>query len=137
MKLRFIDTNIFIRFITKDDPRKAEKCFTFFKRVSDKKIFLTTTESVLSEVIFILSSKALYNLTRERIRDLLLPIINLSGFKISFKKVFINALEIYAGSRIDFEDCLTVSYMKQKEIKEIYSYDRDFDKFSFIKRLEP
>lgn len=137
MNPKFIDTNIFIRFLTNDDPVKARRCLILFEKVEDKKIILTTTESILSEVVYILSSKSLYKLSPEKIRDLLLPIINLPGLKINFKKTFLNALEIYASSKIDFEDALSAAYMLASDIKEIYSYDRDFDKFSSLKRKEP
>lgn len=137
MKPKFVDTNIFIRFLTADDKIKAQKCFELFQRAEKKQVILTTTESVLSEVVYILSSKSLYHLSPKRIRDLLLPIVNLSGLKIPFKKVFIGALEIYAKEKIDFEDALSLAYMKQEQIKEIYSYDKDFNKFSFVKRREP
>ena len=58
MKPRFVDTNIFIRFITKDDPVKAQKCYLLFQEAKNNKILLTTTKSILAEVVYILSSKA-------------------------------------------------------------------------------
>lgn len=137
MRPRFINTNIFIRFLTCDDKVKAKKCLELFKKAERKEIILTTTESILSEVVYILSSKSLYNLSSKRIRDLLMPIINLAGLKITFKKIFLEALRIYTEQRIDFEDALTVAYMKMKKINKIYSYDKDFNRFSFIKREEP
>ncbi len=30
--MRFVDTNIFIRYLTNDDPRKAQACFDLFQR---------------------------------------------------------------------------------------------------------
>jgi predicted nucleic acid-binding protein len=137
MTSKFIDTNIFIRFLTKDEPKKAEKCFQLFKKTKTKQIALTTTESVLSEVVYILSSKKLYNLSHSKIQNLLIPIINIQGFKIKFKKTFLQALDIYSKNKIDFEDALTVAHMQLNKIKEIYSYDKDFNKFSKIKRIEP
>lgn len=137
MKPKFVDTNIFIRFLTADDKTKAKKCLELFQKVERRQVILTTTESVLSEVVYILSSKSLYHLLPEGIRDLLLPIVNLSGLKIPFKKLLVGALEIYAKEKIDFEDALSLAHMKERQIKEIYSYDKDFDKFSFVKRMEP
>lgn len=137
MNPKFVDTNIFVRFLTGDDTTKAQKCFELFQKSDKKKIILTTTESVLSEVVYILSSKSLYNLPADKIRELLFPVVNIKGLKISFRKIFLRALDFYAEKRIDFEDALSIAYMIENEIKEIYSYDKDFDKFSFINRLEP
>jgi predicted nucleic acid-binding protein len=137
MKPKFVDTNIFIRFLTNDDKVKAKKCFDLFQKAKDKEVILTTTESILSEVVYILSSKRLYKLSSKEIYDLFFPIINLAGLKIGFKKIILEALEIYAREKVDFEDALSAAFMKREKIKEIYSYDRDFDRFSFIKRKEP
>lgn len=137
MKPKFVDTNIFIRFITADNPTKAKHYYVLFKRCQKGEIYLTTTQTILSEVVYILSSKTLYKLPQKRIRDLLLPIVNLRGLKLHDKKVFINALNLYATLKIDFEDVLNAAYMLDKEITEIYSYDKDFDRFESIKRVEP
>jgi len=137
MKLKFVDANVFIRLITKDDEKKAEKCYLLLKKAEDKKILLTTSESVLSEVVYILISKKLYGLSAKKTRDLLNPIINNRGLKIDFRKEFLRALDIFSDFNVDFEDALTVAYMKNRGIKKIYSYDRDFDKFDFVKRLKP
>jgi predicted nucleic acid-binding protein len=48
--MHFVDTNIFIRYFTRDDPDKAKACFELFKRASTNEIILTTTEAVISEV---------------------------------------------------------------------------------------
>ncbi len=137
MPAKFVDTNIFIRLLTADDKQKAEKCLNLFKKADKKEIILTTSESVLSEVVYILSSKKLYNLKRKKIYDLLLPIINIPGLKIDFKNTFLQALKIYSEENIDFEVALSAAWIKNNKIKQIYSYDKDFDRFKFLKRLEP
>lgn len=137
MKSKFVDTNIFIRFLTDDDKIKAKSCFDLFQKANKKEILLTTSESVLAEVVYILSSKQLYNLEAEYICQILSPIIEIKGLKFASKKFFKKALRIYAEFNIDFEDALSVSHMYYTGIKEIYSFDKDFDKFDEIKRLEP
>jgi len=98
---------------------------------------LITCEAVIAEVIYVLSSPSLYNLPRDKTSSLLLPIINLKGIKLPQKRLYIKALDIYSSKNIDFEDALIVAYMERRKIKEIYSYDRDFDKVEELKRLEP
>ncbi len=55
----FIDTNIFIRFLTKDDPVKAAACYRLFEQAQRQEIELVTSEAVIAEVVFVLSSKRL------------------------------------------------------------------------------
>ncbi len=55
----FVDTNIFLRYLTRDDPDKAQACFELFKRAEANQITLTATETVIAEVVYVLSSKCI------------------------------------------------------------------------------
>jgi predicted nucleic-acid-binding protein len=133
----FLDTNVILRYLTRDDPVKAERCFELFQRVKRKEVKLTTSEAVLAEVVYVLSSRSVYNQTREQVRNLLLPIISLSGLLVPHRRLFLRALEVYAVTNMDFEDCLSLSHMERLKIKTILSYDRDFDRVNTIQRREP
>lgn len=137
--MQFVDTNIFIRYLTQDDPQKAETCFRLFERAKRNEVELTTSESVIAEVVFILSSKRLYNLSRQDIRIRLYPIFSLSGLKVPFRKQILRALDLYLLNNIDFEDALSIAIMERQAISEIYSYDEDFDRIqgSAIQRILP
>lgn len=133
----FVDTNIFLRYLTNDDPVKAKACFELFSKADRNEIALTTSETVIAEIVYILSSKRLYGLSNEDVRMRLLPLLTLTGLKLSDRNIYLRALEIYAMHNIDFEDALAVAHMEGQGIEEIYSYDRDFDKVVNIRRLEP
>jgi predicted nucleic acid-binding protein len=135
--MQFIDANVFIRHLTCDDPKKAQACLELFQKAQQKEITLTTTEAVIAEVIYVLSSKRLYNLPREEIRRLLYPLLSLPGLKLTNRKMYLRALDLYATYPIDFEDALIVAQMERQKISEVYSYDRDFDQVAGITRLEP
>ena len=137
--MRFLDTNIIIRFLTRDDPVKAAACYLLFQRVAAGAERLFTTKTIIAEVTYVLSSSRLsYQLTLQEIRDRLMPIIILDGLRMPQKEACVSALEIYASfPQLDFEDALAVAYMKQRGIDEIVSYDADFDQVDGIERLEP
>ena len=135
----FVDTNIFIRYMANDDKKKAQACFELFQRVKRNEEEVTTSESVLAEVAFVLSSKKLaYQLTHEQIRQRLVPLLTLRGFKLPHKKIYLEALEIYASNNnLDIEDALSIAHMKDQGYNQIYSYDTDFDAYPEITRIEP
>ncbi len=66
--MQFVDTNVFIRYLTKDDPDKAQACFELFRQAQANEVVLTTTEAVITEVVYVLSSKKTYGLARTDIR---------------------------------------------------------------------
>src|SRR5260370_40379231 len=135
----FVDTNIFIRYMTNDDKKKAQACFELFQRGKRNEEEVTTSESVLAEVAFVLSSKRLaYQLTHEQIRQRLVPLLTLRGFRLPHKKSYLEALEIYAANNnLDVEGPLSIAHMKDQGQDRIYSYDTDFDAYLEITRIEP
>ena len=133
----FVDTNIFVRHLTQDHPEKALACFKLFQKAQRGEISLFTTEAVVTEVVYILSSKQLYNLPRDEIRRLLFPLLSLSGIKLAHKKTHLRALDLYAIHSIDYEDALIAAHMERQGITEIFSYDLDFDRIEGVSRLEP
>ena len=135
--MQFIDTNIFIRYLVNDDPIKAQACLELFQLAQRDEVALTTSESVIAEVAFVLSSKRVYNVPRERIRAILYPVLTLRGLKIPHRKTYLRALDIYATSNLDYEDALTIAHMERQKLVELLSYDRGFDKMQNIARREP
>ena len=137
--MRFLDTNVILRYLTRDDEAKAEACYQLFQRVGRGEDELFTCEAIVTEVVYVLSSRrAPYRLNHEEIRARLLPILTLPGLKLPQKRVYINALDLYASSpHLDFEDALAVAHMEQQGITEIVSYDQDFDLVSGLRRIEP
>ena len=135
--MQFVDTNIFIRFLTKDDPKKADACFDLLQRAEKGEINLQTTESVIAETVYILESKRLYNLSRKEIYQKLFPLLKIKSLKIPYKNSLLLALDIYSKKNLDFEDAVLIANSLRVGSKEIYSYDKGIDKVSEVKRLEP
>ncbi|MCL4392991.1 type II toxin-antitoxin system VapC family toxin [Patescibacteria group bacterium] len=137
-EMKFVDTNMFLRYFINDDQVKSKKVRELFIRVKENKKTLFTSESVIGEIIYVLSSKNLpYNVPRKIITELILTIIRLKNMKLDNKATIIRALDIYANNLLDFEDAIAVSVMESKKITKIYSYDNDFEKFKKIERIEP
>lgn len=134
--MQFIDANVFVRYLTSDDPDKAKRCLDLFQRVKQNEITITTSESVIAEVVYVLSSK-IYGLSRGDIVARLRPLLTLPNLKLFSRSLFLRALELYGHHNVDFEDCLTAAHMERQKITEIYSYDKDFDQLPSLKRIEP
>jgi predicted nucleic acid-binding protein len=133
--MRFIDTNIFLRYLTNDDAEKAKKVFLLLKKVEEGKERVATSPLVIFELIFTLDK--FYKVSRKDIGEMTTAIINLEGLVVEFKDTFIFALKLFAEKNISFADAFNVSIMKSKGITKIYSYDTDFDKIDKIERTEP
>lgn len=136
--MRFLDTNIVLRYLTRDDEEEAVACYGRFQRVKEGTEELATSEAVITEVVYVLSSPALYHLSRADIRARLVPILSLRGLKLVRRRLYLRGLELYeAHSWLDFEDALAVAHMEAEGIQEIVSHDADFDRIPGIRRVEP
>ncbi len=135
--MQFVDTNIFIRVLAKDDLIKSERCFNLFKKAELGSIELHTSESIIAEVVYVLESKRLYNVERKIIANILGTILKIRGLKIPHKSIILSSLNLYSQDNIDFEDAILISYALNSKSNEIYSYDKDISKVKDIKRLEP
>ena len=137
MEPAFLDTNIILRYLLRDDEPKAQRCLELLEKAERREIILHTTDLVIAETVWVLESPSTYNLPKDRIRDLLLPIILLPGLRLTDKRLYRRIFDLYVNQDIDFIDAYNVAHLEKWGLRQIYSYDLDFDRISGITRLEP
>ncbi len=134
--MRFIDANVFLRYLTKDDPEKASASYALLKRLEDGSEEATTSEVILAEVVYVLT-RGRHGLSREDAGLRLRAIVDARGLRLPDKAVVQHALTLYLTRSLDFEDCLIIARMHSEGIEALYSYDKDFDRVPGITRMEP
>jgi predicted nucleic acid-binding protein len=136
--VRFVDANIFLRYLVDSDPGKAQACRDLFRRVQAGDEVATTSEVIVAEVAYVLRSRAHYGLAPAEIAERLRPLLALRGLKLDHKTACLRALEVWeAHPKLDFEDATIVAHLERQGETEVYSYDRDFDGVEGVARVEP
>ena len=135
MKKKFIDTNIFLRYLTKDDPSRYDKCREIFKNATEGKIALATSGMVIAELIWTLFSY--YKVAKADIVEKVSIIVSTENLYIPDKDIIADALVLYSRKNIDYIEAYNAIFMRYHGVDEIYSYDKDFDAIEGIKRSEP
>ncbi|HHT9137055.1 MAG TPA: PIN domain-containing protein [Candidatus Wunengus sp. YC60] len=135
MKKLFVDTNIFLRYLTKDDSSKYDKCKEVFRMAMEGKITLITSAMVIAELIWTLLSH--YKVSKADVIEMISIIVSTENLFIPDKDIIADALVLYSRKNIDYIDAYNAVYMKYYDCNLIYSYDRDFDAVEDIKREEP
>ena len=133
--MKFIDANIFLRYLLWDDPAKAEACRKLFKKAIEGREQLWTTPLVVAEIIWVLES--VYKHPLDKVADAVLQILNVDNLHVEHKELLMESVGLYKLKNIDFIDAYNAVFMLEKGIKTIYSYDRDFDKIKPLHRQEP
>ena len=136
MKTYFVDTNLFIRYLTNDDIEKANRVEELLDKAALGKVRLITCEVVMAEVVWVLESY--YNVNKVQIAEHLEAILATPGLNVLNGKVVEKAVEYYLNENIDFIDAYIVSLMNRLNISSIYSFDKKhLKRIKSIKRLEP
>ncbi|MBM4436309.1 MAG: type II toxin-antitoxin system VapC family toxin [Actinobacteria bacterium] len=137
MAIDFVDTNVFIRHFTNDDPDQAERAGRFFAEVEDGRRRVTTSKAILVEVAQVLTSKALYNASRRQAKRMLAPLLALRGFTLRNKRSYLEAIELFARHRdLSFPDAVVAVHAARTGAR-IVSFDLGFDRVDKVKRVEP
>jgi predicted nucleic acid-binding protein len=132
---RFLDTNVLLRYLTRDDEEKARLALALLTRVERGEEKVVTSPLVIFETVFTLQKR--YGFPKEQIRDAVSDIISLRGLELSNKSLYIKALELFVSGKIPFTDAHAVAYMQSQGLDEIYSWDTDFDHIAGLRRVEP
>lgn len=135
MKTYFVDTNIFLRVIIKENETSYKESSLFFKIAEENKIRIVTSNFVLAEIAWVMES--FYKLDKEKIVAALKGIRVLKNIKFADGVNFDKAISIFSKVNVKYIDALIAS---NKNINlgrwKIVSYDKDFDKIG-VARLEP
>jgi len=138
--MKFLDANVFIYAYYKPkkqlSPRErqmkeyAKKIISY---VSQGKEEVLTTVVHLSEIVNILK----HGIPLEQLNNLVLGLLMLDNVKTYgvSKEAYFAATELGDDLKLEANDALAVDVMRLNDIKEIYSFDEDFDKVEGIMRL--
>jgi predicted nucleic acid-binding protein len=130
----FVDTNIFVRHLVQDHLRLSAKASAILSRVEQGDLVVRTTDTVIFETVFTLSS--VYRMSRSDLVAGLSPLIELPGVVLPGKEMFRAAFDLFLSTSIGFADCYHATVMRRLGLTEVLSFDRDFDKLPGITRRE-
>ncbi len=130
----FVDTNVFLRFLTADDPAKAQRCRALLERAERRDLDLVISDLVLAELAWTLRSY--FRQPREAIAATLTQILDMRSTRISQKAAWHEAVVLYSQHNVDLIDAYHAAQMGGRRVRRIFSYDTDFDQLG-LKREEP
>jgi uncharacterized protein len=132
---RFLDTNILMRYFTKDDPAKAQAALALLQRVEAGDERVLTSIKVIFETVFLPERR--YKVPKQQVRALVESIVALRGLQLTGKALCLQTLALYEASNVSFADAYSAVYMQSRGVTEVYSWDTDFDTLPGLTRVEP
>lgn len=99
-----LDTNILVRYFTRDDPEQAKAAKRLIDDARERGERLFINRIVLSELIWVLSRS--YKRGRTEIAEAVEKILVTTQFEVDGKDAVWEALRAFRDSATDFSDCL-------------------------------
>jgi predicted nucleic acid-binding protein len=134
---KFLDANVLIRHVAGDHPVHSPAAKQLIEGIENGRLAVWTTDLVIAEVVWVLTSRSLYGISRTLVQDTLLPIIELQSLHLDGKRLYRRVFEIYVSTNVDFIDAVHAARIEQLDPPHLYSFDRDFDRIPGVVRIEP
>lgn len=133
-KAQLVDTNVLVRFFTGDPPELAAKARKLVARADTGELVLLVLPVVLAETFFTLES--FYEMERKLVASKLSVFLQSRGIEAIEPARVLDALSRCEHRGAHFADAYIAA--SAAELKHpIASFDRDFDKFKDVERIEP
>ncbi len=127
-----IDTNLLVRYITEDDPSKAQSVDNLLNKASNGEIYILIPSIVIAELVWVLES--FYEMRSADIAGLVQAILNTPGVEVTDRSIITSALSLYRSKDIDLIDAWVIEFAKDRNSKAIYTFDKKH--FREVKGIE-
>ncbi len=124
--MKGIDTNILVRFLTKDDKKQSKVVYNIFKNAELKNEILFVSLLVILELIWVL--EAVYDIKRADILNSLNELLLLPILKIENQLVLQQFIKATLGNNFDLPDLLIAQSAKSKGCNSIITFDKKASK---------
>jgi len=132
----FVDTNIFLRFLTDDLPDQAQAVERLLKRAEAGEVALRTNVLVVAEIVWTLESY--YQRPKDEIAEMVLAILNTPGLEVENAEILARAASIYAEANIDFIDAYSAVWLHEQGLSKAVTFNtRHFNRAGEIEALTP
>lgn len=126
MNRLWVDTNVLIRLIIKDDFSKLETLKNLIKKVEDGELTFVIPTIAIAECCWLL--KSFYHLEKQQISEYIIDILESENVETE-ENIVIEALRIFSDKNVDFADALIS--LKTKNSFPLLTWDKkDFKKLN-------
>lgn len=126
----FLDTSVFIRFLTRDDEKKFSQCFQLFELIQSGKIKPYASNIVIQEILYVLTK--IYKHPKVNVLMDIDKILSLRNLTLIERTNTTDALSLFRKYKIKYGDCLIATQVPRATT--LITYDADFSK---IRKLKP
>lgn len=117
-----IDTNLLVRYLTQDDPEKADAVESLLDKAGSGEVTILILSIVIAELVWVLES--FYKMEPVAVSKLVESILNTPGLEVNEKAIILTICKTYREKKIDFIDAWITEFAKENGVDTIYSFDK-------------
>lgn len=121
------DTNVLIRYLTRDNEPLYERAKQFFDEVKEGSTRAVILESVIAECIYVLTK--IYKTSRDEAAGSLIALLHYNGIANPDREELIRALILYSEHNIDIVDCILWAKASEPEAS-LFTFDEELNKLA-------
>jgi predicted nucleic-acid-binding protein len=121
MDKHFVDTNIFLRYLTDDVPDQAQQVDQLLRRAKQGEIELHTSVLIIAEIVWTLETY--YRLAPIEVQDRIMAILNTPGLRVEHGELVAKAMILYADANIDFVDVFNGMWMQEHGLASAITFN--------------
>ena len=121
--MRGLDTNVLVRFVTRDDPQQAQAAHDLISQAEREGESLHISTVVLCGLVWVLAGPT-YQFDRTSIAALLDEMLKARAFVFQARERMRRALDLYRGGGADFADYLIGEENRQAGCTDTLTFDR-------------
>ena len=121
------DTNILIRYLTRDDEPLYARAKEFFDKVKEGGVRAIILESVIAECIHVLTK--IYKVPKNKAAESLIDILHYKGIANQDQQELIRALTFFSERNLDIVDCI-LCVKAAGSNTSLFSFDTELNKMS-------
>lgn len=124
-KLVCVDTNVFIRLFTQDDPQQTRAALTLIQAAEAGEFTLVINDLIVTEIAWVL--RRAYKLPPDAVRNRVLATVQMPFIDVrpaDLTTQIANAFDLFVTQNIDFTDAYIASWMASQNLSVIYTFNR-------------
>ncbi len=121
-KAVFVDTNLFLRYLTNDVPAQADAVEILLRQAAMAETRLVTTSLVLAEIVWTLES--FYHLSKSDVQEKILAILNTPGLEVADGDLALQTISWYVTYNVDFIDAYNAVWLLSQGLDTVCTFDR-------------
>ena len=118
----FVDTNLFLRYLTNDIPARADAVEALLQAAARRETTLVTNSLVIAEIVWTLES--FYKLPKVAVQEKVLAILNTPGLEVADGDLVLQGINGYVDNNVDFIDAYNGAWLLAQGLTTAYTFDR-------------